>query len=56
MRIDASFITTDVTKLVYYGSFHSTMSYGVKFYIDSTEEKRLFITQMKVIRIMASAQ
>ena len=28
MRIVVSFMTTDVSKLVYYGSFHSVMSYG----------------------------
>jgi hypothetical protein len=32
------------------------MSCGVIFLGDSTEEKRLFTTQKKVIRIMASAQ
>jgi hypothetical protein len=31
MGIAASFMATDVSKLVYYGSFHSIMSYGVIF-------------------------
>jgi len=31
MRIVALFMTTDVSKLVYYGSFHSIMSSGVIF-------------------------
>jgi hypothetical protein len=31
MRVVASFMTTDVSKLVYCGSFHSIMSYGVIF-------------------------
>jgi len=48
-------MTTDISKLFYYGSFHSIMSYGFIFYGDSTEGKRLFTTQNKVIRIMASA-
>ena len=56
MRIVALFMKTDVSKLVYYGSFHSIMSYGVTFYGDTTEGKRLFITQKRVIRIMASTQ
>jgi hypothetical protein len=56
MRIVASSMTTDISKLVYYGSFHSIMSYGVTFLGDSTEGKRLFTTQKKVIRILASAQ
>ena len=54
MRIVASFMTTDVSKLVYYGSFRSITSYGVIFSGDSIEWKRLFSTQ-KVIRIMAKA-
>jgi len=49
-------MTTDISKLVYYGSFHSIMSYGVIFWGYSTEGKRLFTTQKKVIRIMANAQ
>jgi len=31
MRTAALFMKTDVSKLVYYGSFHSIMSYGVIF-------------------------
>ena len=49
----ALFMTTDVSKLVYCDSLHSMMSYGVIFWGDSTEGKRLFTTQKKVIRIMA---
>jgi hypothetical protein len=55
MRRVASFMTTDVSKLVYYSSLHSIMSYGVILWGDSTERKRLFTTQKKVIRIMANA-
>ena len=54
MRIVASFMTTDVSKLVYYGSFRSITSYGVIFSGDSIERKGLFSTK-KVIRIMAKA-
>jgi hypothetical protein len=32
------------------------MPYGIKFWGASTEGKRLFTTQKKVIRIMANAQ
>jgi hypothetical protein len=49
-------MTTDVSKLIYYGSFHSIMSYGVIFWGDSTVEKTLFTTQKKVIILMANAQ
>jgi len=55
MRMAALFMTTDVSKLVYCDSLHSMMSYGVIFWGDSTEGKRLFTTQKKVIRIMAKA-
>jgi hypothetical protein len=49
MRIVASFMTTDVSKLVYYGSFRSITSYGVIFSGDSIEWKRLFSTQKKLL-------
>jgi hypothetical protein len=45
MRIVASFVTIDVSKLVYYGSFHPIISYGIIFRGDSTEGKKLFTTK-----------
>jgi hypothetical protein len=56
MRIVALFKTTNVSELVYCDSFHSIMSYRVIFWGDSTEGRRLFTTQKKVIRKMANAQ
>jgi hypothetical protein len=56
MTVGASFLTTDVSKLVYYSSLHSIMSYGVILWGDSTKGKRLFTTQKKVIRIVANSQ
>jgi hypothetical protein len=47
-------MTTDVSKLVYYGSFHSIVSYGVWF--NRRKEAIHHTTQKKVIRIMANAQ
>jgi hypothetical protein len=47
MRTVVLFMITDVSKLVYYGSFHSIMSFGVIFLGDSTEGKRLFTTPTK---------
>jgi hypothetical protein len=55
MRIVALFMTTDVSKLPYCSSFHSIMSYGVKFWGYSTDGKRLF-TNQKSIRRMANSQ
>jgi hypothetical protein len=55
MRIVASLMTTEVSKLIYYGSFHSVMSYRVIFSGDSIELKGLFTTQKEVIRITANA-
>jgi hypothetical protein len=56
MRIVALFMTTDASKLVYCSSFHSFMSYGVKFWGYSTEGKRLFTNEKKVITKMANSQ
>ena len=39
MRIAAAFMTTDVSKLVYYGSFHSIMYYGVIFLVIEWNER-----------------
>jgi len=39
MRIAASFMTTDVSKLVYYSSFHSIMSYEVIFSVIEWNER-----------------
>ena len=39
MRIAASFMTTDVSKLVYYGNFHSIMNYEVIFTVIQQKER-----------------
>jgi hypothetical protein len=56
MGIVALFMTIGVSKLVYCGSFHPLMSCGVIPLGESTEGKRLFTNQKKVIRKMANAQ
>jgi hypothetical protein len=56
MRLVALFMTIGVSKLVYSGPFHPIMSYGVISLGESTEGKRLFTNQKKVIRKIANAQ
>jgi hypothetical protein len=43
-------------KLVYFAYFHSVMSYGVIFWGNSTDSKRVFIIPKKIIRIMTGAK
>ena len=39
-------------KLVYYAYFHSVMEYGIAFWGDATDSKRIFLQQKKAIRII----
>jgi hypothetical protein len=56
MRTVTPLMKVDVLKLVYFAYFHSVMSYGVIFWGNSTDSKRAFIIQNKIIRIMAGVK
>jgi hypothetical protein len=49
-------LEVDTLKLVYFAYFHSVMSYGVIFWGNSTDSKRVFIIQKKIIIIMAGVK
>ena len=42
----------DTLKLVHYAYFHSVMEYGVMLWGNSTDSKRIFLLQKRIIRIM----
>jgi hypothetical protein len=46
----------DTLKLVYFAYFHSIMLFGVILWGNSTDSKRVFIIQKKIIRIMAGVR
>jgi hypothetical protein len=56
MRTVTPLMKTDTLKLVYFAYFHSIMSYGVIFWGNLTDSKRVFIIQKKIIRIMAGVK
>jgi hypothetical protein len=43
---------TDTLKSIYYAYFHSLMKYGIIFWGNSTDSKKVFALQKKVVRIM----
>jgi hypothetical protein len=47
---------TETLKLVYFAYFHSIMSYGIIFWGNSTDSKKVFYIQKRNIRIMAGAK
>jgi hypothetical protein len=53
MRTVTPLLKVDTLKSVYFAYFHSFMSHGVIFWRNSTDSKRVFIIQKKIIRIMA---
>jgi hypothetical protein len=56
MRTVTPLLKVDTLKLVYFAHFHSIMSYEVIFWGNSTDSKRVFIIQKKIIRIMAGVK
>jgi hypothetical protein len=56
MRTVTPLLKVDTLKLVFFAYFHSTISYGVIFWGNSTDSKRVFIIQKKIIRIMAGVK
>jgi hypothetical protein len=51
-----SLLKIDTLKLVYFAYFHSILSYGVIFWENSSDGKRVFNTQNKIIRLMAGVK
>jgi hypothetical protein len=47
---------TETLKLVYFAYFHAIMSYGIIFWGNSTDSKKVFYIQKRIIRIMAGAK
>jgi hypothetical protein len=47
---------TETLKLVYFAYFHSIMSYGIIFWGNSTDSKKVFYIQKKIFRIMAGTR
>jgi hypothetical protein len=56
MRTVTQLLKADTLKQVYFAYFHSIMSYGVIFWGNSTDSKRVFIIQKKIIRLMAGVK
>jgi hypothetical protein len=56
MRKITSLMKTETLKLVYFAYFHSIMSYGIIWGGNSTDSKKGFYIQKRIIRIMAAAK
>jgi hypothetical protein len=56
MMTVTSLMKTETLKLVYFAYFHSIMSYGIIFWANSTESKKVFYIQNRIIRIIAGAK
>jgi hypothetical protein len=56
MRTVTPLLKVDTLKLVCFACFHSVMSYGVICWGNSTDSKRVFIIQKKIISIVAGVK
>ena len=43
-------------KMIYFAYFHSIINYGIIFWGNSTECKKIFLAQKKIIRIMTGSR
>jgi hypothetical protein len=50
------FSSLTMLKMIYFAYLHSVMEYGIIFWGNSTESKRLFQLQKKIIRIMTGSE
>jgi hypothetical protein len=56
MRNITSLMKTETLKLVYFAYFHSITSYGIIFWENSTDGKKVFHIQKKIITVMAGTK
>jgi hypothetical protein len=56
MRNITSLMKSETLKLAYLAYFHSIMSYGIIFWGNSTDNKKVFYIQKKIIRILAGTK
>jgi hypothetical protein len=56
MRTVTSHMKTETLKLDYFAYFHFIMSYGIIFWGNSMDSKKVFYIQKKILRIMAGAE
>jgi hypothetical protein len=56
MRTVTSLMKTETLKLVYFAFFHSLISHGIIFWGNSTDSKKLFYIQKKIIIIMTGTK
>jgi hypothetical protein len=50
------FSILNMLKMIYFAYFHSIIHYGIVFWGNSTESKKVFLAQKKVIRIMIGSR
>jgi hypothetical protein len=50
------FSTTDTLKMIYFAYSHSVIKFGIIFWGNSTESKRVFQLQKKIVRIMTGTK
>jgi hypothetical protein len=46
------FSSLNTLKMIYFAYFHTIIQYGIIFWENSTESKKMFLAQKEVIRIM----
>ena len=52
MRLEKSYVTANILKVIYYSYFHSKMMYGLIFWGNSPDSIKIFRLQKQIIRIM----
>jgi hypothetical protein len=55
MRRLQNVVDKDVLMKVYYGCFHSVLSYGIPFWGCCSEAQRIFLLQKRIVRIICKA-
>jgi hypothetical protein len=56
LRSIKPYLSQDKMKMVYYAYFHSTMSYGTIFWVNSTDITKIFKMQKRVMRSITGSK
>ena len=56
MQLVKPYVSLNTLKMIYYSHFHFVMTYGILFWVHSSDSIKIFSLKKKIIRIMMGCE